>query len=100
MEGMKGMQGGMPMQKDMPMEGAPKGEALHAGTGVVKSIDPAKGTVTLAHEPIKSIGWGKMAMGFKLKETKLAEGIKAGDRVRFEFVQDGGEYVVQRLEKR
>ena len=38
--------------------------AAHPATGVVKSVDRAKGTVTLAHGPVKSLNWPAMTMPF------------------------------------
>lgn len=87
---MKGMD-----MKSMKMEATP---SAHQGTGTVKSIDAAKGTVTLAHGPIASLNWPAMTMGFKLKDAALAKGIKAGDAVDFELVQSGSDYVVTRLQ--
>jgi Cu(I)/Ag(I) efflux system protein CusF len=53
------------------------------GVGVVKSIDTAKGTITLQHEAIKAIGWPAMTMTFKVASPDLLKGVKVGDRVQF-----------------
>ena len=42
-------------------------------TGVVKSIDKANGKVKLIHDPIAVLGWPKMTMFFRLKDTTLAD---------------------------
>lgn len=84
---------GMDM-KGMKMEKMP---ASHNGTGTVKNIDAAKGTVTLSHGPIPSLNWPAMTMSFKLKDAALANGIKAGDIVDFALVQSGSDYLVTRL---
>src|SRR5207244_8275707 len=53
------------MMKDMGKHPAKESKAtIHKATGVVKAIDPSKGTVTLAHEPVKSLKWPAMTMGF------------------------------------
>ena len=91
-QGMKGMD-----MKDMPMKDMPmkKGDArVHKGTGVVKSVDARKGTVTLDHGPIKSLEWPAMTMSFLAKDKKMLEAIKPGAKVEFEFVQDGKDYVI------
>ena len=80
--------------KEMKMEKTP---VTHSGTGTVRKIDAAKGTVTLAHGPIASLNWPAMTMSFKLKDAALAQGIKAGDAVDFELVQSGSDYLVTRL---
>jgi Cu/Ag efflux protein CusF len=38
---------------------------------VVKAVDNAQGTVTLAHDPIKSINWPSMTMEFKVRDKTL-----------------------------
>ncbi len=66
----------------------------HSGTAAIRSIDPANGTVTLAHGPIASINWPAMTMEFKLKDKSLAEGLRAGDSVTFQFIRNGRDYLV------
>lgn len=66
----------------------------HKGIGVVKDINAADGVVTLAHEPIKSLNWPAMTMGFKLKDKSLMDKIKPGDNVEFTLVQMGKEYLI------
>jgi Cu(I)/Ag(I) efflux system protein CusF len=53
------------------------------GVGVVKAIDVAKGTITLQHEAIASIGWPAMTMTFKVASSDLLKAAKVGDKVRF-----------------
>jgi len=68
--------------------------AAHTATGVVKSVDRAKGTVTLAHGPVKSLNWPAMTMPFTVKDKALLEKLQAGNKVELEFVQQGKEYVI------
>lgn len=83
-------------QLDMrSMDKTDKGNVkLHTGTGVVKSIDTAAGSITLAHDPIKSLNWPAMSMAFKVKDKSLLEKTKAGDKVQFTLVQSGKDYFV------
>ena len=67
---------------------------IHKGTAVVKSVDAQKGTVTLAHGPIKSLEWPAMTMGFVAKDKKMLEAIKPGAKVEFEFVQEGSKNMI------
>lgn len=53
------------------------------GIGVVQSIDAATGKVTIAHEPIESLGWPAMTMGFAVARPELLADVKAGQRVEF-----------------
>jgi len=73
MAGMAGMAG---MQHDATPADA-------QGVGVVRAIDAAKGTITLQHEAIQTIGWPAMTMTFRLASPDLLKGVKVGDKVRF-----------------
>ena len=86
--------------KDMDMKSTPMKSdqgRVHKGTGVVKSVDPQKGTVTLAHEPIPSMSWPAMTMSFKVKDGKMPDGLAAGKKVDFEFVEQGKDHVITTL---
>ena len=88
---MKGDMKGM-NQKSMPME--TKGQTTYKATGTVKTVDKAKGTVTLAHGPVKELKWSSMTMTFGVKDKSMLEKLAAGKKVEFEFVQQGKDYVV------
>jgi len=64
------------------------------GTGVVKAVNKAQGTVTLAHDPIKSINWPSMTMAFKVKDKTLLDSAKTGARVDFTLEKAGNDYIV------
>jgi Cu(I)/Ag(I) efflux system protein CusF len=70
------------------------GGAAHKTIAVVKAIDPAKGTVTLAHEPVKSLKWPAMTMGFRVKDKTLFDKLAVGKKVDVEFTRQGSDYVV------
>jgi Cu/Ag efflux protein CusF len=54
------------------------------GIGIIKAINMTKGTVTLAHEAIPSIGWPAMAsMELKVASTDLLKDAKIGEKVKF-----------------
>lgn len=61
---------------------------------VVKAVDVANGKVTLAHEPVTSLSWPAMTMGFSVREKKLFEDLVIGKKVGIEFVQQGSDYIV------
>ena len=90
----------MPMKsmdmKDMKTDQKPT-TTVHKGIGVVKSINSADGVITFSHEPIKSLNWPAMNMGFKLKDKAMVDKIKPGDKVEFTFVQAGKDYVVTEI---
>ena len=68
--------------------------AAHQATGVVKKVDAKAGTVTLAHDPVKSLKWPAMTMPFTVKDKALLDKLQAGKKVQFEFVQQGKDYVI------
>ena len=55
----------------------------HHGSGKIESID--KDEIMISHDPIPSLQWGAMTMGFKLPAGGLSRRIKVGERVDFEF---------------
>ncbi|MEN3363850.1 MAG: Cu(I)/Ag(I) efflux system periplasmic protein CusF [Burkholderiales bacterium] len=79
---------------DNKAPGATQSGAVHQTTGVVKAVDPAKGKVTLAHEPVPSLKWPKMTMGFAVNDKSLFDRLAVGKKVDVEFVQQGSDYVV------
>jgi Cu(I)/Ag(I) efflux system protein CusF len=86
MKDMKGM-GNKPNANDS--------EAVtHKTTAVVKGVDAASGKVKLAHEPVKSLNWPAMTMGFLVRDPALFEKLAVGKKVEVEFVQQGSDYVV------
>ena len=106
-EMMKGMDmNGMDAQKckDMmkgtakqPSSGASAGAAgmtMHQADAVVKAVDAAAGKVTLAHEPVKSLGWPAMTMGFAVKDKALFDKLVVGQKVHVELKKEGADYVV------
>lgn len=63
---------------------APAAAAV-SGAGVVKGIDARAGTVTIAHEPIKALGWPAMTMPFKVSDPALLKAAGVGDKVTFQL---------------
>lgn len=68
--------------------------ATHKAVGVVKEIDTKAGMVTFAHEPVKSLNWPAMTMGFAVKDTAVLDKLAVGKKVEFEFVKEGKGYAV------
>ncbi|MEW5967440.1 MAG: efflux RND transporter periplasmic adaptor subunit [Pseudomonadota bacterium] len=79
----------------------PKAQAKavgHRGEGTVESVDLKTGAITLNHGPIASLKWPAMSMEFTLANASLAQKLKPGDRVAFEFVErQPGDYVVTQI---
>jgi Cu(I)/Ag(I) efflux system protein CusF len=69
-------------------------QVSHKATGVVKKVDTKTGAVTLAHDPVKSLNWPAMTMGFKVTEKAVLDKLAVGKKIEFEFLQQGKDYVI------
>ncbi len=67
--------------------------AQHNATGVVTK-PPANGKVTIKHDPVPSLKWPGMTMGFVVKDKAVADKLKPGAKIEFQFVQEGRDYIV------
>ncbi|HEX5352700.1 MAG TPA: copper-binding protein [Rhodanobacteraceae bacterium] len=88
----QGMQD-MPMGKNMPCA-----NQTAQGTGVIEAIDTVKGTVTIKHQAIASIGWPAMTMTFKADPPSLLKNVKVGEKVSFTLHPDGMKSTVTAIE--
>ena len=87
MDGMNSMSTGKPAA----------GQAMHMAKGKVTKVDAAAGVVTLAHEPVKSLNWPSMIMGFKVKDKTMLDKLTIGKTVDFEFSQVDKGYVISNV---
>ena len=62
--------------------------------GEVKKVDLEAGKVTIKHGVIKHLDMPGMTMVFTAKDKSLLTGIKAGDKVKFMVINEGGKMVV------
>ena len=100
MKGMKGMdmkdmdaKKCQDMMKGMDAKGTAK-SAAHEADAVVKEFDAVQGKVTLAHGPVKSLGWPAMTMAFGVKDKALYYKLAVGAKVHVGFKKEGDGYVV------
>lgn len=76
----------------------PKAKAQHEADAKVVEVDTQAGTVTLAHQPVASLGWPAMTMDFALADAALAKQIKPGSRLHIWFEERGeGEWTITRV---
>jgi Cu(I)/Ag(I) efflux system protein CusF len=78
----------------VPLAYAQSSGAVHMGTGVVRSVDAKNGTVTLKHDPIKSLNWPTMTMAFTVKDKAMLDKLAKDKKVEFEFVRQGQQFVI------
>jgi Cu(I)/Ag(I) efflux system membrane fusion protein len=75
-------------------------EGVHRGRGKVNAVDAGKGFVELDHDPIPSLKWPAMTMGFAVENKAELSGIKSGDAVDFEVrpkPNQDGDFVITRI---
>lgn len=66
--------------------------------GTVQRLNLERGTITLQHGNIPSLQMPPMTMTFKLERPELAQGLKAGDAVKFSVIEKNRDYVVTKIE--
>lgn len=77
---------------------SPMGAEEHATRGKIKEIRD-NGVVVIAHDEIPGY-MRAMTMAFDVESKKLLDGVAAGDRVAFTFVErDDGRRVIVKLAK-
>jgi Cu(I)/Ag(I) efflux system membrane fusion protein len=80
--------------------GAPTAAApapAHHAEGRIERVEGR--TLTISHGPVPSLKWGAMTMEFAAP-ADLPKDLKAGDAVRFDFVQTpAGEFAVTKIER-
>jgi Cu(I)/Ag(I) efflux system membrane fusion protein len=87
------------------LEGAPAqapsaAQGEHQGRGRVTAIEAAAGRVELEHEPMPSMQWPRMTMGFVVEDKSQLGKLKAGDTVEFRLrgqPDKDGSYVIERI---
>lgn len=63
----------------------------------VKKVDKDAKKITLKHGEIKSLEMPAMTMAFQVKDAKLLDNVKSGDKVKVNIEQTRSGYVVTNL---
>ena len=66
--------------------------------GEVKKVDLEAGKVTIKHGPIKNMDMPGMTMVFSVKDKTMLDTVKAGDKVQFMVVEEGGKMTVTQIQ--
>lgn len=70
-------------------------------TGKINSVDLAKQSINVTHDPIKALGWPKMKMEFSVANNVDLSNIKTGDLVNFSIKPKGDDdYIVVNITKK
>jgi len=66
--------------------------------GEVRKVDLETRKITLRHGAIPNLDMPPMTMVFQVKDALMLDGVKTGDKVRFNAEKIGGSYTVIRIE--
>ena len=66
--------------------------------GEVRKVDKDGGKLTLKHGEIKNLDMPGMTMVFVVKDKAMLDTVKAGDKVRFKAVSDGGKLTITQID--
>lgn len=75
--------------------------AHHTGVlsdGEVRKVDKGAKKITIKHGPIQNLDMPAMTMVFQVRDPKMLEQVKAGDKVMFQAEKVGGALTVTRIE--
>lgn len=73
-------------------------QITHSAKGRVTKVDESNGVVTLAHDPVESINWPAMTMGFSVNDKKILNKFNVGETIEFEFMKaEKGGYVITEI---
>ncbi|WP_431257621.1 copper-binding protein [Roseateles chitinivorans] len=83
----------------MPMKPAssPSEAALPLVDAEVRKVDLSKGLVVLRHGDIPNLAMPGMTMGFDVADKKMLDGLKVGDKVKFQVEMVKGKATVTEL---
>lgn len=92
---------GLSMAQSMQMPMKPAASASAAAmplvNGEVRKLDPATGLIVLRHGDLPNLAMPAMTMGFEVADKKMLDGIKVGDKVRFQAEMVKGKATVTEL---
>lgn len=72
--------------------------ATHSAEGSVVRVNDKDASVSVAHGPVPSLKWPGMEMDFKVPDPALRRELRAGARIRFEFIESApGEWRIVRI---
>jgi Cu/Ag efflux protein CusF len=66
--------------------------------GEIRRVDKEAKKLTIKHGPIPNLNMDAMTMVFHVKDPKMLDQVKAGDKVKFAADKVGGNYTVTRIE--
>ncbi|HEX4856784.1 MAG TPA: copper-binding protein [Limnobacter sp.] len=73
--------------------------AAEMADGEIRKINKSTGKITVKHGEIKSVEMPPMTMVFGVADKAMLEGLKEGDKVKFNVKQEGSNYTVTEIRK-
>lgn len=73
-------------------------DAADLTDGEVRKIDREAGKITLKHGDIRNLDMPGMTMVFTVKDKLMLDALKAGDKVKFKAVDEGGKLVITQID--
>ena len=73
-------------------------QAAALSEGEVRKVDMGAKKITIKHGPLTNLDMPAMTMVFLVKDPKMLEQVKAGDKVKFRVEKLGGAYTVTSIE--
>lgn len=67
--------------------------------GEVRKVDKDARKITISHEPLQNLDMPAMTMVFRVKEPKMLDKVKVGDKVKFKAEKIGGAFTVTKIEQ-
>jgi Cu/Ag efflux protein CusF len=92
----------LPVVSSATTHTAAEAHAAHHATlaeGEVRRVDAEAKKLTIRHGPIVNLDMPAMTMVFQVRDSKLLEEVKAGDKIRFAADKVDGAYVLTQLER-
>jgi plastocyanin len=94
------MEGGAHADADHHAKADASATNLPQATGKINSIDTARHTINVSHDPIAALSWPAMTMDFPVAAGVDLSGLKAGDSVAFTLKPgENSQYSVVSLKK-
>ena len=66
--------------------------------GEIRKVDKEAKKITIKHGPLPNLDMPAMTMVFRVKEPRMLEQVKPGDKVRFSAEKLDGAFTVTRIE--
>ena len=65
--------------------------------GEIRKVDKDAKKLTIKHGEIKNLDMPPMTMVFRVQDAAMLDGVKVGDKVKFDADKVGGQYTVTKL---